>query len=431
MYGRLFGGQMNADMQRQFVQGQAMENLINSELVSQAVTDQGILVTDAEVRDFILNDMQVFQKEGKFNKDLYTGILQANHLNPVDFEEKIRKDRKNMRIHQLFTAASVPANLELLKLKALKAQKTNVSFAKIDEEALVNSMKISDQDIQGKLANADFMKKVETDFNLSKAQYSTEEQVRASHILIKANPSDSASEKKALEKIQGLQKRAAKEDFGKLAAEFSDDTGSKVKKGDLGFFGKGRMVPEFDKVAFESEVGKISEPVKSQFGYHLIKVTEKKPAFVATLENSKVKVAKKLIVQEKVQAISKDIEAALQTGDSAKVDSMVKGLGVNWEETGFFDLNTESVPKLTSKLASNAAFEVSEAKPLLKRIVQDGSSKFIIRFKAAKKEEASAEDKNSLAQLSQERAGESFNHWIEQVKKTATIEKNNQVLRAE
>lgn len=428
MYGRLFGGQMNADMQRQFVQGQAMENLINAELVSQAVGDQGILVTDAEVRDFILNDMAVFQKDGKFQKELYVGILEANHLSPIDFEEKIRKDRKNMRIHHMFSSASAPANLEFEKMKALKSQKVDVSFAKIDDDQMSESMNIPTKDIQEKLANADFMKRVESDFNVGKSKYSQEEQVKASHILIKTKPNDPESEKKALEKIQGLQKRAAKEDFGKLAAEFSEDGGSKVKKGDLGFFARGRMVPEFDKVAFTLPVGKISEPVKSMFGYHLIKVTDKKPAFEATLENTKAKIAKKLIVQEKLQAMAKEIETALQAGDSAKVDSLLKAVGAKWEETGFFDMSTESVPKLTSKLVSSAAFEVSEAKPLLKRLVQDGNTKFVIKFKASKKEEPT-EEKNWTTQVAQERAGESFTHWIEQVKKTASIEKNHQILR--
>ena len=97
MYGQLFGGKMGDDAQRQFLRGQALEGLIMGELVSQAAQEQGVLVTKAEVRDFISKDMPVFQRDGRFQKDLYIAVLDQHHLTPADFEEKIRKeDRKSV-----------------------------------------------------------------------------------------------------------------------------------------------------------------------------------------------------------------------------------------------------------------------------------------------------------------------------------------------
>ena len=109
------------------------------------------------------------------------------------------------------------------------------------------------------------------------------EQVRASHVLVKVDkPEDDAA---ALEKIKKIRERAlAGEDFAALAAENSDCP-SKAKGGDLGAFGRGAMVPEFDKAAFEQPVGEIGEIVKTSFGYHIIKVTEKLPARAKTLED--------------------------------------------------------------------------------------------------------------------------------------------------
>ncbi len=426
MYGQLFGGQMGGDAQRQFLRGQALENLIMNELISQAAKDQGILVTNSEVRDFISKDMPVFQREGQFQRDLYVQILEANHLTPTDFEEKIRKERKSMRLRHVFETASEPLTLEEAKIKALKENKINIAFAKLDEDKVIEGMTISSADISTKLNQPDFMKKVEADFNQNKASYSSEEQVRASHILIKVKPGDAASEKAGLEKIKNLQKRAEKEDFGKLAAASTEDFGTKASKGDLGFFTRGKMVPEFDQAAFTQGVGKVGEPVKTSYGYHLIKVTEKKEAVTSTLENSKNKIAKKLIGKEKFAQASKLIEEALQKSDEAGLQTALGSIGAKWEETGFFDLGSEAAPKVGSRLATQAAFEVNSAKPLLNRLVRDGATSYLIKFKGMKSEaSASTPDVNGT----KERANEMFSRWMDSIKKTATIEKNPLVLR--
>lgn len=100
------------------------------------------------------------------------------------------------------------------------------------------------------------------------AEFKIPEQVKASHILV-------ADEKLA----QEIRSRLLKgEDFGKLAKEYSIDPGSKEAGGELGYFSRGQMVPEFDKAAFETPIGGLSPVVKSSFGFHIIKVEDKKPA---------------------------------------------------------------------------------------------------------------------------------------------------------
>jgi peptidyl-prolyl cis-trans isomerase C len=124
------------------------------------------------------------------------------------------------------------------------------------------------------------------------------EQVRARHILIRAAGSPSAAEvgrkelsdAEALAKAQDIRKKlAAGADFATLAAQESDDPGTKGKGGDLSFFKHGQMVPPFDQAAFSLKVGEISEPVKTQFGYHIIRVEARK-----TYEDSKLEVDRRL-----------------------------------------------------------------------------------------------------------------------------------------
>lgn len=118
------------------------------------------------------------------------------------------------------------------------------------------------------------------------------EQVRARHILISvaADASEADSALALAEAISITQRLRAGEDFATLAAQYSDDTGSAQQGGDLGFFGRGQMVSEFEEAAFSLPIGQISEPVKSQFGYHIIEVTEQRagdPSFSAWLQEQK------------------------------------------------------------------------------------------------------------------------------------------------
>lgn len=121
------------------------------------------------------------------------------------------------------------------------------------------------------------------------------EQVRASHILVKVDSfSDSNAVAAARAKIDGLRERAlAGEDFAALASEHSDCP-SKARGGDLGPFGHGQMVPEFDAAAFSQSVGEIGEVVQTQFGFHIVKVTEKIPAHTPTFEDYREDIAEAL-----------------------------------------------------------------------------------------------------------------------------------------
>lgn len=148
-------------------------------------------------------------------------------------------------------------------------------------------------------------------FEENKANFGQPEQVKASHILVD-------SEAKALEVKKKLSEGA---DFAALAKEYSTDESNKDQGGDLGYFGKGDMVAEFENAAFSLKVGEISDPVKTQYGYHIIKVVDKKEAKPATYEENKDKIKEMLISQQLPTAFSAWLD---QKKSEYKIENLLK-----------------------------------------------------------------------------------------------------------
>lgn len=137
-------------------------------------------------------------------------------------------------------------------------------------------------------------------------------------------------EKAVLNQIQKIKKEVTASNFTTLANKYTEDPSGKGKGGDLGTFGRGQMVPEFDQVAFSQKPGTVSEPVKTQFGYHLILVEKKAEAVVAKLEDFKEKIAREVVQKDKVEDLKKltvdianNLRKALEAGNAAEVKSLV------------------------------------------------------------------------------------------------------------
>lgn len=187
---------------------------------------------------------------------------------------------------------NVVESIYVIKAFAAEAEQ-NASIDQAEIESLVGSyrarllmMRQLDFEVAAELDGIDWNALAREDYAANKANYAVPEKVRAAHILIS---SSSDSEKEAETRVNTVLERLAEgEDFGSLAVEYSDDSGSAGRRGDLGFFTRSEMVKPFADTAFALvEPGEISVPVKTKFGWHIIRLTERKPSRQGEFEKVK------------------------------------------------------------------------------------------------------------------------------------------------
>lgn len=292
-----------AELDKPEVKFLVLDRLINQQLLEKEIKNAKYAISDAQLATYITG-MPTFQKDGKFSQELYDELLQQNKLTPKKFEASIRSDLlaqqaqdgiaklgfisnaradetlKLLKQKRLVTVseiktkdfidqvkidpAQVKAYYEKHKDKLRTPEQVKIEFLLMSASSLVPTIKVDDEEV----------KKFYTE-NASKFQGN--EQRRASHILIGFGVNATAEQKQAAKaKAEGLLAAVKKNpnSFEELAIKNSQDPGSAAKGGDLGSFGRGAMVKPFEDAAFGMKVGQVSDLVESEFGYHIIKLTE-------------------------------------------------------------------------------------------------------------------------------------------------------------
>lgn len=350
---------------------------IDQRIVQQLVEQQaslaearrlGITASDAEVRERILS-LPGFQENGQFIGDArYREVLSMQNppMQPAEFEQQVRDSIVVEKLQAALTGwitvsdsdvtrefkkrnekvklevVSFPADKFREGLTATDAEiqqyfdahkdsyripeKRKIRYLTVDEEAMRQHVTVTGQ-------------QVERYYNDNIQQYSTPEEVRASHILLKTDGKNDDAVKKQAEDL--LKRAKAGEDFAALARKYSQDEESAKKGGDLDFFPKGKMVPEFEKVAFALQPGQIADDVvKSQFGYHIIKVTDKKAAATKPLSEVRAQIEDQLKFQQaQAQAQKVADQVASELKKPSDFDAVARKFGLQSGESGFFKVD--------------------------------------------------------------------------------------------
>jgi peptidyl-prolyl cis-trans isomerase D len=294
---------------RQQVERNVLEGMVRNRVVAQYVRDAGYRVGDLRVAEHI-RGLPAFQVGGKFSNDGYMAALASQGVTPGAFEEERRAALQIEELQNGLLESSFFTPAEFRRFVVLEGERRQAAFAVLDTQRVVSSLTVAEEDIKKyydahpekfeseesvaldyvEVTVADVPPASEpTDADLRAAyeaspdRFRTDEQRRARHILVAvdADTDDAA----ALRLATDLRARiAAGEDFAALVRKFSDDPGSTASGGDLGWAARGTYVAAFEAALFGQQVGEVSEPVKTEFGYHVIQLSEIRPGTVRTFE---------------------------------------------------------------------------------------------------------------------------------------------------
>jgi len=284
---------------------QVLESLVDEVLVVQAAQDAGYRIGDSQLSAEIATIPQ-FQSEGRFDPARYQEALRNAGYTSARFEQGMRQDLLAQQFGAGFGETAAIGVEDVNALIRVEAQQREYRFVLFPAARYVANAQVPDSTVTEYFeSHPDEFKTTErvklqyvrlgidqlkADANVSEdelraayedevGRFSTPEERRASHILIELPPNaDAATQAAAQKRAEELYARARKgEDFAKLARAYSKDPGSATKGGDLGFSRRGAFVKEFEDALFAMQTGDISKPVKTQYGYHIIKLTAVKP----------------------------------------------------------------------------------------------------------------------------------------------------------
>ena len=284
-----------------------LDRLIADTLVLQKPEELGLRVSDKQIREAIVQ-MPEFQTAGTFDNERYLMLLRQNGFQPASFSNYMRQQMTREQLARAVSASDFALPAEVTLANALQQQTRNAEYLIVDSAPFASEVELSDEEVntfyEANLAQFDTQEKVniayvilsvddlkgdvtvsdeevEQYYTENNLLYKTAEERRVSHIIIEFGDDEAAAKAKAEALVAELANGA---DFATLAQENSDDTFTAENGGDLDFITAGMMDEAFDDAAFSlAQVGDVSDVVETEFGYHIIKLTDIKPEEVTPL----------------------------------------------------------------------------------------------------------------------------------------------------
>lgn len=295
-----------------------LESLIDQRLLQQFAVSGGMDIPQQQLAERI-QAIEAFQVAGNFNADVYQQALSFQGLTPAQFEASLREDLVTQNLLTALTSSGQSLPGEIASLAALENQTRSIEYVFVNATPYRETFDVSDAQIETYYADHEqqFMRPeqvsieyldlnpqqaladIEPDedelrdlYASQEARFVTEERRKATHILLTTAAGDVEADAAAEQQIQDLRARIANgEDFADLAREYSQDPGSAAQGGELGWIEPGVMVDAFEDALYQLEPGDISAPVKTSFGWHLIKLEEIDPSVGKTFEQAREQLA--------------------------------------------------------------------------------------------------------------------------------------------
>lgn len=387
------------------VKQSVLDGLIERKLLQLANAELGQRVSDSAINTLI-KSTPAFQTEGKFDLERYRMLLARVGENPASYEAQLRIDilAKELTDAIQNTVVITPASIDTIL--RLEKQTRDIAYGVISAQSLSDQIQVSDQEVQAyydmnkskylapervsinyiELSVDELAKAVEVNEQVleqfyleNQNQFVGPEQRSASHILIEG---DEAEALKTLSEIQ--QRLEQGQDFSDLARQFSQDIGSANDGGDLGYFQQNVMDPVFDQAVFSlSAIGDISEPVKTEFGYHLIKLTDIKQPEGKSFEAAHDDVEKMYRYRQAEDLFYEQAEklADLSYENPDSLDITAESLGLEIKQTGEFTRDGGTGIASDKKIASVAFSEDVLSNNLNSAVIELSKTRLIVLHK--------------------------------------------------
>lgn len=373
-YQGAYGANVSEQLLRQLgIERQILQQMVDEQAALAEADRQGIRVSDEELVAQIFA-IPAFQENGRFiGEQRYELILRSQRppMTKADFEENLRKTMMIDKLRAALTDWMAISDSEVEREFRQRNERVKLQLVAITADVFRDKVSVSDEDVAAYyeshkaeyrvgerrkvkflLVDMDQMRQkttvspndVQTYYNQNLQQFQTPEQVRASHILLKTEGKDEPAVRQQAEAL--LKQARGGADFAELSKAHSEDEGSKAAGGDLDYFGRGRMVPEFEAAAFAMEPGQISDLVKTQYGFHIIKLVDKRPGSTRTIDEVRAQITDQLVFQKAQQAVSERARALDdQIDDPSDLNRLATDGGYIVQESGEFT-REEPVPGL-------------------------------------------------------------------------------------
>ena len=377
------------------IQESATENLIMKTLLNNYVDAHGYRVSPAFVAELITSNPNFQLGEG-FNRENYQAILTSQGISQSQYENDLRiqlqiKQLRDGLIKSSFITPSEFRKFVELQMEERSGQYLLIPSSNYADQVILGNEEVSNFytdntnsfmteeeidveylsiDIEDIVQDIEYSKSdVEQYYKENIDRFRSNEERKSSHILISFD--DEVIDDAAFEQIKNIQERIkAGDSFESLAQEFSDDSGSAANGGDLGWAEPGLFVPEFDQVMFALEIGDISDPVKTQFGYHIIRLDDlkegRKKEFAEIEEELTIEYSK-LLAEDRLYDLAEQLDdLALQAFN--ELDSVADELALGLNQISAITRNGSSFlnqePELIDILFSPSSVEQYENTPL-------------------------------------------------------------------
>lgn len=370
LYQSIYQGAFDANLERQLnLPRQALQQLIEEQLLVQTAKSLNLRVSTQELVNSIAA-YDAFQINGQFNRDRYVEVLSYQRMSPEQFEESQRRELLTQKVREHLQQNVTVSQEDVVTFFHRENDKINLDFVWLTGALVESKVEVTDK------ALADFFEanreafripervslryllfdpsRYEADLHtFSEADmdryyrrnlelFEVEEQVKAAHILLRIDEnSDPDTINRRRELAQNIRQQLRDgADFSQLAKLHSDDAASAADGGDLGYFGRGMMVGDFESAAFALRPGQMSNVVQSPFGFHIIKVTDYiAPGFKPLVEVIDMVKAGLIIEGARQLAYEKAMDAFNVNRRTADLDAAARENNLGIKETGFFAID--------------------------------------------------------------------------------------------